>query len=444
MARKKRDNQPISQNQTKKQILLQAPKGMRDILPEDFFYWEKIRKALKSVADFYDFKFIDTPILERVEIFSRGIGLSTDIVEKEMYLIKSRGKERLALRPELTAPIIRAYFEHGMSRWSQPVKLYYLGPFFRYENPQAGRFRQFHQAGFEIIGGASDPAYDAMSILAGLRFLEELKIAEPMIEINSIGCRICRSPFEKRLIDYYRKQISLAKNKKVVCRDCERRLQINPLRLLDCKSELCQVIKNEAPTLLDHLCASCRSHFKYVLEILEEIGIVYRVNSCLVRGFDYYNRTVFELFSKDGGLALGGGGRYDYLGELLGEKSVPAVGVAPGIERIIQCLKEGRQLVVEQKKPRIFLAYIGDLAKRKAIALMESFREANIRVAEAFSKDSLHAQLKTAHKEESTFALIIGQKEVYEESVIVRDMSSGVQETVPIKKIIDVMKKKIQ
>lgn len=438
-------NNRENKKQDKKPVLLQTPKGLHDILPEDAPYWEKIRKSLKNIADFYNFEFIDTPMLERAELFSKGIGAVTDIVEKEMYFVRAKkGETLLALRPEFTAPIIRAYFEHGMSRLPQPVKLYYFGPLFRHENPQAGRFREFHQVGFEIVGGAADPAYDVLSILAGLRFLEELKIADLTVEINSIGCKNCRPTFEKKLQDYYRKQISAAKKKKVVCRDCERRLQLNPLRMLDCKNELCRPIKEGAPTILDHLCASCRDYLKGVLEILEEVGIVYHLNPYLVRGFDYYSRTVFEFFRKGDALALGGGGRYDYLAEFLGEKSLPAVGVALGVERIIDYLKEHQPIPLNQKKDRIFLAYIGDLAKRKTMVLLEDFRKANIRVTESLGKDSLHAQLKTAHKEGAPLTLIIGQREVYEENVIVRDMASGIQETVPMKKIVEVIKKKMQ
>lgn len=427
----------------KNQLLLQAPKGMRDILPEDAIYWEKISRALDETAEVYDFKKIDTPIAERMEIFVRGVGAGTDIVEKELYLLKSRGAEKLALRPEFTAPVMRAYLEHGMSRLPQPVKLYYLGPAFRYESPQAGRFRQFHHAGFEIVGGESDPVYDAQAINAAVRFLEKLKIKNPVLQINTIGCRVCRPIYRKKLQEFYRRQKSAARKKKVICRDCERRLETNPLRLLDCKNELCGQLKEQAPMILDSICVNCRSHFRGVLEFLDEIKLPYELNSYLVRGLDYYNRTVFELFPENGKSALAGGGRYDYLSELLGGKSVPAVGTAIGLERVIETMKS-REAVLSPKKtrPKIFVIHVGGLAKRKAFALVEKFREANLKLEEALGKDSLQSQLKVADREAADIVLIIGQKEVYEEVVIVRDMKTGEQENVPLKKIIEEMKER--
>jgi histidyl-tRNA synthetase len=434
----------VKEEKKKNQILLQAPKGMRDILPEDAPYWEKINKALDEVADFYDFKKIDTPIVERIEIFIRGVGAGTDIIEKELYLLKSKGAEKLALRPEFTAPVMRAYLEHGMSRLPQPVKMYYLGPAFRYESPQAGRFRQFHHAGFEIVGGETDPVYDAQAINVAVRFLEKLKIKNPILQINTIGCRVCRLIYRKKLQDFYRKQKSAAKEKKIICRDCERRMEINPLRLLDCKNELCARLKEQAPIILDSICANCRSHFKGVLEFLDEIGLPYELNSYLVRGLDYYNRTVFELFAEEGKSSLAGGGRYDYLSELLGKKSVPAVGVAIGLERVIETMKlKEPSLSVRKTRPKVFVVHVGELAKKRAFSLIEKFREANIKLEEALGKDSLQAQLKAADKEAADIVLIIGQKEVYEEMVIVRDMKTGGQENVPLKKIIEEMKKRL-
>jgi len=433
---------------SKNQLLLQAPKGMRDILPDEAPYWERVKKSLKEIAGFYNFDFIDTPILERADLFTRGIGLSTDIVEKEMYILKTKGGDRLALRPEFTAPVMRAYIEHGMSRLPQPVKLYYFGSVFRHESPQAGRLREFHQVGFEIMGGETDPIYDAQIILAAVRFLEELKIKNFIVRVNSIGCKICRPVFRKKLQDYYKKQLSSAKKKKIICKDCERRLATNPLRLLDCKNELCVLLKEQAPGILDSLCANCRSHFKGVLEFLDEVAVPYALDPCLVRGLDYYNRTVFEIFEETGNLALAAGGRYDYLAEFLGEKPIPAVGVAPGVERIIEILKakteDKEKEVLERKlKDRLFVVHVGEVAKKKALVLIENLRRSNVRVAEALGKDSLQAQLKMADKKGAVLALIIGQKEVYEESVIMRDMVSGLQETVPIKKIIEVMKKRL-
>ena len=423
----------------------QAPKGMHDILPADAPYWEKVRSVLKEVSSYYRFEAIETPILESADLFIRGVGLGTDIVEKEMYTLKTKGGDHLALRPELTASVIRAYIEHGMSRLPQPVKLSYLGPLFRHENPQAGRYRQFHQAGFECIGGESDPVYDAQVITATTRFYEGLRLKGLVVQVNSIGCKKCRHIYRRKLQDFYRREVGGGEGKrggKKVCRDCEQRLETNVLRLLDCKSPICQPLKERAPSVLDNLCAECRGHFKAVLEFLDDAKIGYTLNPFLVRGLDYYNRTVFEFSVEDGGLSLGGGGRYDYLAELLGGKSIPAVGAAPGIERAIEAMKRQEVLPVRPAPERAFVVHVGDLARRKAFALIEELRKAGIKTSEALGKGSLQAQLKAADREVAPYALIIGQREVYEESVIVRDMKTGVQESIPRSRLVDDLKKR--
>ncbi|MBI3638343.1 histidine--tRNA ligase, partial [Candidatus Wolfebacteria bacterium] len=296
-----------------KKVVLQSPKGMHDVLPQDQPWWNKIRKATDEVADFYNFSRIETPILENSAVFEKGTGGNTDIVEKEMFVLKTKGGDKLALRPENTPGIMRAYVEHGLSRLAQPLKLYSFGPFFRYERPQAGRYRQFYQIGFEIIGGDDDPLYDAQTISIAYQIVQELKIKNIIIQINSIGCKSCRSAYRRRLQDYYRRYESK------ICKDCRRRLTVNPLRLLDCKNEICLEIKSGAPMTVNHLCQVCKSHFKSVLEYLDEINAPYTLTPYLVRGLDYYNRTVFELADENNlSFALGGGGRYDYLGEMMG------------------------------------------------------------------------------------------------------------------------------
>ncbi|MDD3752692.1 MAG: histidine--tRNA ligase [Candidatus Colwellbacteria bacterium] len=430
---------------SKKKISFQTPKGMRDILPEEFHYWEKARAVASEIADFYGFGQIETPVLEQAELFSRGVGMGTDIVEKEMYVLKTKGGDTLALRPEFTAPIMRSFIENGMSKKPQPVKLWYFGPNFRHERPQAGRFRQFYQAGFEIVGGEPDPIFDAKIMLASVHFLEKMKVKDVILEVNSIGCKQCRGIYKKKLQDFYRKEIEAYNGKKggLICKDCEKRLEVNPLRLLDCKEERCAELRANAPSILDSLCSPCRSHFKGVLEFLDEVKIPYSLNPYLVRGLDYYNRTVFELFSEGEGIALGGGGRYDYLAEMIGGKNTPAVGVALGVDRIISMLQEKEEGAEIKKKRRAFLAHVGDTAKQKAFALSEEFYKSGIKIIDAFGKKSLQAQLKVADKENCPIALIIGQKEVYEETVILRDMKTGTQENVPVSKIIEKVKKKL-
>ncbi|MDP3947288.1 MAG: histidine--tRNA ligase [bacterium] len=416
----------------------QAPKGMHDILPNDEAVWERVMKAAREVADDYNFSRIETPILEHAEVFLRTLGESSDIVGKEMFMLKTRGSDRLVLRPEGTAPIARAYIQHGMSHWGQPLKLFSMGPMFRYEQPQSGRFRQFYQIGFEILGGESDPIYDVQVIVVLYRLLEELKIKNLSIRINSIGCRVCRPLYRKKLADYYKGK------EKQLCKDCERRLTTNPLRLLDCKSENCQKFKAETPSLLDNLCHACNSHFKSVLEYIDELSLPYVLDPRLVRGLDYYNRTVFEIYAEGFEFALPAGGRYDYLVETLGGQPTSAVGGATGIERLIHIMKERELLPPAKSKNKVYLVYVGDLAKRKSLKLLEQFRNAGIPLGEALGKGSLDTQLRIANKNQAPVALILGQKEAYEDTIIVRDMKTGTQETVPTMRAPQAIQKKLK
>ncbi len=423
-----------------KKILFQSPKGMHDILPSEQPWWEKLRKASQEVANFYNFLRIDTPILEDVEIFEKGIGITTDIVEKQMFVLRTKGRDHLALRPENTPAIVRAYFEHGLSRLPQPLKLYYFGPFFRYEHPQFGRYRQFHQIGFEILGGEEDPIYDSQIILVSLRLIEELKIKNSIIQLNSLGCKNCRLIYRRKLQDYYRK-LSVK-----ICKDCRRRLSLNPLRLLDCKNENCERAKSRAPIMLDYLCPACRDHFREVLEYLDELSLPYTLNPYLVRGLDYYNRTVFEITTEGYNISLAGGGRYDYLGEMLGARknTLPATGSSLGAERIIEIMKAREIGGLPKIKARAFLLQIGKPAKKRALGLIEDFRRAGVKVIESLGRESLNSQLKIADREEVEMALILGQREVFEENIIIRDMKSGVQETVPLAKVVEEVKKRLK
>lgn len=417
--------------------MITAPKGMRDILPVDQPIWEKIKKTAKETAEFYNFLRIDTTILEKSDLFERSLGATSDAIEKQMFLLKTKSGDTLALRPEGTASIARAYIEHGLSHLGQPLKLYYEGPMFRYEQPQAGRLRQFHQIGFEIIANENDPVYDAQVLLACYRFLEDLKIKDLDVQVNSIGCAKCRPGYRKKLIDYYKTK------EKSLCVDCKRRLKINPLRLLDCKEESCIALKKDSPNILDSVCSDCRKHLKKVLEFLEEVKVPYNINQFLVRGFDYYTKTVFEIFTSGFNFAIAAGGRYDYLMELLGGRQSNGVGGAIGVERLLEVIK-GREInLLGKQKPKIYLIHVGDLAKRRALGLIETLREANIDVAESLGKESLRGQMKMADKMGSAYTLIFGQQEAFEQSIIIRDMKNGSQETVPLKKFVDVLKKKL-
>ncbi len=418
--------------------IITAPKGMHDILPGDQPLWEKIRKTAKETADYYNFLRIDTPILEKSELFEKSLGAASDVIEKQMYLLKSKGGDELALRPEGTASIARAYIEHGLSHLGQPLKLYYEGPMFRYEKPQAGRFRQLHQFGFEIIGNENDAVYDAQVIIACYRTLQDLKIKELDLQINSIGCARCRPNYRKHLIEYYKSK------EKSLCVDCRRRLKFNPLRLLDCKEQQCIEMKKAAPNILDTLCSDCKKHFKKVLEFLEEVKLPYSLNHYLVRGLDYYSKTVFEIFTEGFNFALAGGGRYDYLFDIISGRNAVGVGGAVGIDRLVEVVKTKNINLLGKAKPKIYLIHVGDLAKIKALGLVEILREANIDVVESLGKESLRAQLRSADKLGSGYTLIFGQQEAFEQSIIIRDMKSGAQETVPLKKFVEVLKRKLR
>lgn len=414
-------------------------RGMRDILPAEQKYWRFLRKTAEDFAVAYGFDCIETPIMEPTNLFVRAVGKQTDIVEKEMYSFDDQGGERVTLRPEATASIVRAYLSHGMFNIPQPVKLWYEGPMFRYERPQAGRSREFHQVGFEILGEAK-PAVDAELIIVGNAFLRALGVAAS-VQVNSIGHAGCREPFKAALLQHYRARRS------EICEDCKRRLTRNPLRVLDCKIPECQPVKNSAPQIVDHLCDDCRTHFMKVLEILDEADVPYVLTPHLVRGLDYYGRTVFEYVPVGGEegaqSALGAGGRYDGLADILGGRATPAAGFSFGMERIIARMREANAPVPELPAPSIFLAQLGEHARRKAFALFEKLRAAGIRSAANFSKESLKQQMEIAGKLGVRYALILGQKEVLEGTLIIRDMDSGVQEIVGYEKAIEELRRKL-
>lgn len=422
-----------------KRAKFQAPTGIHDILPEEEIYFQKIYQTAAQLADFYGFRKIEVPIIEKAELFSKGIGISTDIVEKQMYIFRTKGGDYLALRPEFTAGIARAYIEHGMFNLPQPLKFYSFGPLFRYEHPQAGRFRQFHQVNFEVFGEKS-PVIDVQIIQIFYNFLKELKIKNLIIEINSLGDSQCRPYYKKILANYFRSR------EHSLCFDCRKRLKINPLRILDCKEEKCQPIKVQAPQIIDHLCQECKTHFKEVLEFLDEIDLPYRLNPYLVRGLDYYTKTVFEIFEETSEEqkqnSLIGGGRFDSLVKVLGGKETPACGGAAGVERLVVLIKNKISPPPPSKK--VFLAQLGNLAKRKSLKIFEEFRRAKISVAEALGKDSLKTQLRLADKMGAKYALILGQKEAIEGTVIIRDMKTGRQEIVKLEKVVKEIQKRLK
>jgi len=408
---------------------------MQDILPEEQKYWKHILDVIvKPLVEAYGYQRIDTPILEQTQLFVKGTGKTTDIVEKEMYNLTTKGGDKLSLRPELTPNVVRAYFEHGMGSWPQPVKLYSIGPVFRHDRPQAGRLRQFHQINLEAIG-SQDPVLDAQIIQLSSKIAQSLDIKDSRIQINSIGCPNCRPAYINLLQEHYKGKA------RFMCTSCKARLRRNALRLLDCKEAGCRRLSDEAPQSVDYLCSECHEHFKSVLECLDELDLPYELNYRLVRGLDYYTKTVFEIFPEPN---LGGGGRYDGLAKIIGKKDIPGVGAALGIERFILQLQEQKIKIFENKAPQIFLAQLGSLAKKRALKLFSELVEQKIGVIESFSRDSLKAQLRIADKLGVSFSLILGQKEALENSVIIRNMETGVQEVVLIKNIIKELKKKLK
>lgn len=421
----------------------QLLRGFRDILPDEQFVWEMVEDAARKISNDYSFDRIRLPILEKRNLFERTVGKGTDIIEKELFAFEDRSGEKVALRPEATASIARSYIEHGMINLPQPVKLWYFDPMFRYDRPQAGRYRQFWQWGLEAIG-SDEPIIDAQLILICHRFLKELGL-DVIVKINSLGNVESRREYIMELTSYFkqfRRKLSEVDKK---------RLQKNPLRLLDSKEEGMAELKVDAPQIVDWLDDASKQHFMKVLEYLDEAEVPYELDPFLVRGLDYYNRTVFEFFLVDPGedeglqTSLGGGGRYDDLIPMLGGREVTgAAGVAMGVERVIAAMKAKGVEIPKKRQTDIFFCQLGDAARRTGLKVFENFRKAGIGIAEAFGKGSLKAQLEAADKRGSKIALILGQKEVLDGTIIIRDMDSGGQEIVDVNKVVDLVKRQLK
>lgn len=436
-------NQKIAKDEKyKKTKYFSKLKGMKDVLFDEHKYWDLVMNKAKDLSRVYGFKSVQTPILENSLLYERSTGKETDIVSKEMYSFLDKNGEKVALRPEATPGLVRAYIEHGMFNLPQPVKISWLGPLFRHEKPQSGRLRQHTQFDMEMFGEAS-PVADTLLILIGYNFFRELQI-ETQIQINSIGCKECRKEYLVKLIDFYKERGKRSK----LCDDCRKRLIKNPLRLLDCKEEKCEEIKADAPQIVDSLCDDCRNHFIKTLEYLDELDIGYNLNPFLVRGLDYYNRTVFEFWPAENGegrqSSLGGGGRYDNLVEYMGGRPTPACGFGIGIERVISKIKEKNIPIKKEDDDIIFIAQLGEQARRKAFLLFEELRKAGLNLRQAFTKDSLRAQLEEADRLGAIFSLILGQKEILDGTILIRDMESGIQEIVDCKKIKNNIEKKLE
>ncbi|HEY0979907.1 MAG TPA: histidine--tRNA ligase [Candidatus Paceibacterota bacterium] len=413
----------------KKTIEPISPKGMRDIIGEDYYKFQGFFEKAQEVAVYYGFKPIETPILEHETTFTTAVGEGTDIVDKEMYTLKTKGGDHLALRPEHTAGLMRAYIENGMQNQPQPVLLYHSGPVFRHDKPQRGRYRQFYQFDVDALGNEKSIT-DALVIKTIYTILEEAGAKNLVVTINSIGDKDSRPAYIKELTNYYKKHL-----KDLPAIDQER-LKTNPLRILDSKDEKTKEINQNAPDSLSYLSTSGKRHFKEVLEFLDQMDIAYQIDKTLVRGLSYYTHTVFEIIEvlEDGtSMTIAGGGRYDYLGRELGsKKDVPAMGGSIGMDRIIErpWFKDLAPRIL--KKPKVYFIQVGYEAKLKSLNVIEILRKAHVPMMQSLSKDSLSAQLAVAEKSGAPYTLIFGQKEAMEQSVIVRNMETREQDTVPL------------
>jgi len=403
-----------------------ARRGTQDILPEDQPYWRYVIDRAHYIAHLYGFEQITVPMFETTELYVRGVGEGTDIVDKEMYSFQDTGGDHITLRPEFTAGIVRAYIQHGMHTLPQPVKVYAIGPIFRYERPQAGRYRQHTQFNIEAFG-EQDPAVDAEVMEVARHLYADLGFSGLGFQINSTGCPACRPHYVSLLVNYYHQ------HQGEICDDCRRRMERNPLRMLDCKNEMCQPAIAGAPHFVDHLCDECATHFETLQHYLQTLGRPFMVSHRLVRGLDYYTKTVFEVWAQDIGAqaAVCGGGRYDGLIEILGGPPTPGIGFGSGIERIILTMKAQGVQVPGLPRPQVLIASLGDRAQPVAVRLLADLRAAGIAATMAFGGRSLRSQMREASKQAVRYVLIIGEDEISQSRVAVRDMQDSGQADVP-------------
>ena len=407
-------------------------RGFKDILPGEVEKWQFVENEARRIFGLYGFLELRIPLLERTELFIRSIGETTDIVGKEMYTFPDRDGESLTLRPEATASIMRAHLEHRLYQKDSVGKYFFIGPMFRHERPQKGRYRQFHQIDVEILG-VQDAQADAEILAMLMRYLDILGVRKLSLQINSLGCAACRPAYKREI------QKFLLEKKESLCDDCQRRLETNPLRIFDCKKESCQQALSEAPVILDFLCEDCRRHFGQVRALLEDISLPYSVNPRMVRGLDYYTRTAFEVVAGDLGAqnAVCGGGRYDGLAEEIGGPVIPAIGFAIGVERLILLLEDNQRFL---RHPEVFLATLGDPAKRRGFALAQELRESGFWVELDYEGKSLKSQMRRGDKLGAPYVVILGEEELKKNLAIFRNMSTQGQEEVPLEKVLTFIK----
>lgn len=422
----------------------QTARGTKDILPPEQHYWQYIREISQKTLEGLSFDRIDTPHFENLEVFSRGIGQDTDIVQKEMFLLEKTSEKEdsqiFALRPENTAGIVRSFIQNGMLSWPQPVRLYYFGAMFRRERPQKGRFREFYQLGVEIFGDETAKS-DYLAIMSAWEILARLGLKNLKVYANSIGCPACRPKYITKLKKYYKDIV------KDLCHDCQERYEKNPLRLLDCKEEKCLEAAKNAPIILDLLCQTCKKHFQETLEYLDYFDIEYDLDPTLVRGLDYYTHTVFEIADKSDKSrqnVVCGGGRYNDLVELLGGPSTPAVGFSLGIERLVNLIKDQKIKVPAKRGVEVCILMLGDKAKGISKKIYDSLSEHDINVYFVPSNDGLRQQIRMAGKLGAKYAVIIGQREALKDDLILRDLEASSQESFPKAAIVEAIKNRLK
>jgi len=414
---------------------IKAIRGFNDILPDQIGKWQFVERTAREVFEGFGFSEIRIPIAERTELFSRGIGEATDIVEKEMYSFIDKSGNSLTLRPEATASMARAYLEHKLYTFDPVAKLYCIGPMFRYERPQKGRYRQFYQIDAEVFG-VGNPMVDAEVILMLIHFLKRVGLEKLELQINSLGCRDCRPQYREGLKAF------LVKKSFQLCEDCQRRLQTNPLRIFDCKVQTCQEAITGAPKVMDFLCDECQNHFSRVKENLSMAGLEYVLNPGMVRGLDYYTRTAFEVVSYDLGSqnAVTGGGRYDNLFQEIGGLDVPGIGFAIGMERLISLLPKDKEFI---QSPHLFIAAPGKETQKEAYRIANQLHLEGIRAEFDYEGKSLKSQMGRADKLKAQYVLILGEEELKKGRVVLRNMKDKSQEEIPIDNLPDILKRKI-
>ena len=408
--------------------MMQAPKGTKDAIPGNVYKWHYIERKAADVCSRFGFKEIRTPVFEHTELFQRGVGDTTDVVQKEMYTFNDKGGRSITLKPEGTSPAVRAYLENNLYAQPQPTKLYYITPCYRYEKPQAGRLREFHQFGVEAFG-AFEPTIDAEIISMVHTFFHELGIDNLTLNINSIGCPVCRNEYNKALREYFEKY------KSELCGTCHDRLKTNPLRILDCKSPICHGIANGAPVILDYLCNECKEHFEGLKANLENLGIEYKIDPHIVRGLDYYTKTVFEFISNEIGAqgTVCGGGRYDGLVEELGGQKTPGIGFGLGLERLILVLENKN--IPQDAKTDIYIASIGEPAKKYAQKLAYDLRQKGFSCEQDLISRSVKAQMKYADKLGVRYSVVLGECEIESGSAELKNMETGEKSKIKLDEI---------